>query len=91
MILKLQKIEFFQKFYIDPGVPGGHPRGSRTDSGAEKDENNEMFLIFQKFNFLFELLGPFFALGPILGAKATCRARVKKKHVVASLRDLSCM
>ena len=29
---------FFLEFCIDPGGPGGHPRGSRTDSGGEKHE-----------------------------------------------------
>ena len=33
-------------FYIDPGGPGGHPGGSRTDSGAEKIK------IVKKSNFL---------------------------------------
>ena len=27
---------FFLDFSIDPGGSGGHPGGSRTDSGAEK-------------------------------------------------------
>ena len=27
------------KFYIDPGGPGGHPRGSRTDPRPEKRSN----------------------------------------------------
>ena len=43
-IKKSQKIEFFQDFYIDPGGPGGHPGGSRTDSGAEKHQKDEFFL-----------------------------------------------
>ena len=33
-------------FYIDPGGPGGHPGGSRSDPGAEKDPNNEKNPIF---------------------------------------------
>ena len=35
---KNQIFNFFLEFYIDPGGPGGHPRGSRTDSGGEKHE-----------------------------------------------------
>ena len=42
-IKKSRKIKNFQKKYIDPGGPGGHPGGSRTDSGAEKHQNNEFF------------------------------------------------
>ena len=47
-IKKSRKIENFQNFYIDPGGPGGHPGGSRTDSGAEKHQNSEknQFFIF---------------------------------------------
>ena len=48
-IKKSRKIEIFQNFYIDPGGPGGHPRGSRTDSGGEKHQNSEknnFFVIF---------------------------------------------
>ena len=29
------------QFYIDPGGPGSHPGGSRTDPGAETHQKNE--------------------------------------------------
>ena len=35
-IQKSEKTKNIQKFYIDPGGPGGHPGGSRTDSGGEQ-------------------------------------------------------
>ena len=34
---------FFLDFSIDPGGPGSHPRGSRTDPGAEKHQKNGIF------------------------------------------------
>ena len=34
ILKKIIKFEFFVEFYIDPGGPGGHPGGSRTDPGA---------------------------------------------------------
>ena len=56
ILKKYQKIEKNQNFYIDPGGPGGHPGGSRTDSGGEKHQNSEknQFLIFCFFNFVFK-------------------------------------
>jgi len=51
-IKKSRKIGIVQKNCIDPGGPGGHPRGSRTDSGAEKHQNNENFKKIQSFIFL---------------------------------------
>ena len=35
-IQKIQNFNFFFEFCIDPGGPGGHLGGSRTDFGAEK-------------------------------------------------------
>ena len=35
--------DFFLDFYIDPGGPGGHLGGSRTDSEAQKLWKNEIF------------------------------------------------
>ena len=37
---KMSKISIKKKndFYIDPGGPGSHPGGSRTDPGAEKHQ-----------------------------------------------------
>ena len=35
-------------FYIDPGGPGSHLGGSRTDPGAEKHQKNENFQNFEK-------------------------------------------
>ena len=37
----VQKFDFFKlfvDFYIDPGGPGNHPGGSRTDPRAEKHQ-----------------------------------------------------
>ena len=47
------RFKIFWGFYIDPGGLGGHPGGSRTDSGAEKHEKNEIFENVQKIAFLF--------------------------------------
>ena len=33
--------KLFLDFYIDPGGPGSHPGGSRTDPGAEKHRKNK--------------------------------------------------
>ena len=33
-VQKIKNINFFEEFYIDPGVPGSHPGGSRTNPGA---------------------------------------------------------
>ena len=41
------KQHFFLEFYIDPGGPGGHPRGSRTAPEAQKRPNIDFF------NFIF--------------------------------------
>ena len=38
-----QKQYFFLDFSINPGGSGGHPGGSRTDSGAEKVWKNCFF------------------------------------------------
>ena len=35
-IEKIDFLNFFLDFYIDPGGPGGQPRGSRTLPGAQK-------------------------------------------------------
>ena len=49
---KTSKRSIFQKFVldfsIDPGGPGSHPGGSRTDSRAEKHQKNENFQKFAK-------------------------------------------
>ena len=42
---------FFLDFSIDPGGPGSHPGGSRTDSGAEKHQKNANFQNYQNYNF----------------------------------------
>ena len=34
ILKKIKFLNFFLDFYIDPGGPGGHPGGSRTDPGA---------------------------------------------------------
>ena len=49
---------FFLEFSIDPGGPGGHPGGSRTDSGGEKHPKNQKFgkIVFS----LFWTQGPIF-------------------------------
>ena len=39
-------IQFFLEFYIDPGGPGGHPGGSRTDPRASKPIK---YIDFSKF------------------------------------------
>ena len=36
-------------FYIDPGGPGGHPGGSRTDSEAENIKRMDLFKILSFF------------------------------------------
>ena len=36
ILTKNQHFKFSVEFYIDPGGPGGHLGGSRTDSGAEQ-------------------------------------------------------
>ena len=33
-VQKIKKFNFWGEFYIDPGGPGSHPGGSRTDPGA---------------------------------------------------------
>ena len=44
---------------MDPGGPGGHPEGSRTDSGAEKHQNSEKKQFFIYFyNFFFNIKIP---------------------------------
>jgi len=43
---KIVKYRIFKnklEFYIDPGGPGGHLGGSRTDSGAEKQKKLRIF------------------------------------------------
>ena len=42
-MIKSRFFEIFSDFYIDPGGPGSHPGGSRTDPGAEKHQKNEKF------------------------------------------------
>ena len=55
-IKRSRTIQRFQKTCIDPGGPGGQPRGSRTDSGAEKHQKNEFFQNFESIIF-FSILG----------------------------------
>ena len=43
---KKSNFQIFLDFSIDPGGPGGHLGGSRTDPGAKKTSN---ISIFQKF------------------------------------------
>ena len=51
-IKKSSKKSIFQKkkldFSIDPGGPGSHPGGSRTDPGAQKHQKMNIFKILQK-------------------------------------------
>ena len=61
-VQKIDFLNFFLDFSIDPGGPGSHPGGSRTDPGAEKHQKNEKF---QNLNFLFEPGGPFLVLGAL--------------------------
>ena len=48
-IKKMSKKSIFQEkcldFSIDPGGPGSHPGGSRTDPGAEKHKKMKIFKI----------------------------------------------
>ena len=41
----------FLDFSIDPGGPGSHPGGSRTDPGAEKHQKNANFQNYENYNF----------------------------------------
>ena len=49
-IKKKRFFDFFMEFYIDPGGPGGHPRGSRTHPRAQKTLNISIFQNFGKID-----------------------------------------
>ena len=40
----------FLDFSIDPGGPGSHPGGSRTNPGAENHQKNENFQNYKNYN-----------------------------------------
>ena len=51
VVQKTVVFNFFFEFYIDPGDPGGHLGGSRTDSGGEKHPKISFFKVFHNFIF----------------------------------------
>ena len=45
---QISKTQFFFELYIDPGGPGGHPGGPRTDSEAEKHQKTLYSIVESK-------------------------------------------
>ena len=77
---KNQKINFLGESYIDPGGPGSHPGGSRTDPGAEKHPKNEFFQNFQKIVFFILSPGADFYLDPKKSEKSESTKKNPKKN-----------
>ena len=58
---------FLGDFSVDPGGSGGHPGGSRTDSGGEKVWKNEIFKNWLRSNEIAPYLGDpkFYVKNPV--------------------------